>query len=138
MIGHLLINPPNDNIYNFEGLYKQGDVQEPINLENTLWANTILATGNIWGIVIHTGKETRIAMNSRHPRSKFGLFDEEVNALSKVLFYFMVSVSFVMILFYGFSSLWIVQYFRYLLLLSSIIPISLRVNNDFAKAVFSY
>lgn len=47
-------------------------MQEPINLENTVWANTILATGNIWGLVIHAGKETRIAMNSKEPKSKFG------------------------------------------------------------------
>jgi len=33
---------------------------------------------------------------------------------------------------------WLVVYFRYVLLLSSIIPISMRVNLDFAKAYFSY
>ncbi|KAL4496984.1 hypothetical protein ABPG72_002140 [Tetrahymena utriculariae] len=136
--GLVVINQPQENIYEFSGLYKFNDHQEPLNLENTLWCNTILASGHIWGLVIHTGKETRMAMNSRHPRSKFGLFDEEVNQLSKILFYFMLILSFVMILFYGFTSLWLIQYFRYLLLLSSIIPISLRVNNDFAKAVFSY
>lgn len=76
-------------------------------------------------------------MNSREPQGKFGIFDEEINALSKVLFIFMLALAFIMILFYGFTTYWIVQYFRYLLLLCSIIPISLRVNNDFAKAVFS-
>lgn len=31
----------------------------------------------------------------------------------------------------------LIQFFRYVLLLSSIIPISLRVNLDFSKLVFS-
>ncbi|EGR32551.1 phospholipid-translocating p-type flippase family protein, putative [Ichthyophthirius multifiliis] len=77
-------------------------------------------------------------MNQQNPQSKFGKFDEEVNQLSKVLFYFMCILSFLMIFFNGFSKFWFIQYFRYLLLLSSIIPISLRVNNDFAKSFFSY
>jgi len=50
-----------------------------LNLENTLWANTILATGKILGIALFVGKETRIAMNSRDPISKMGKFDMEVN-----------------------------------------------------------
>jgi phospholipid-translocating ATPase len=47
-------------------------VTEPLNLENTCWTNTIVATGRIYGLVAYTGKETRIALNSKEPRSKFG------------------------------------------------------------------
>lgn len=51
----------------------------------------------------------------------------------------MVFLSFVLMVLSGFNShRWIIQMFRYLLLLASIIPISLRVNLDFAKAYFSY
>jgi len=73
------MHPPSDNIYEYTGVYKCGNLQEGLSLENTVWANTILATGNIWGLVVYTGKETRMAMNTQHPRSKFGLFDHEVN-----------------------------------------------------------
>lgn len=38
----------------------------------------------------------------------------------------------------GFTGYWYLQFFRYVLLMASIIPISLRVNLDFAKAVASY
>jgi len=38
--------------------------KEGLSLENTLWANTVLAsTGFILGTVLYTGKETRSAMN---------------------------------------------------------------------------
>jgi phospholipid-translocating ATPase len=73
-----------------------------LNLENTLWANTILATGKILGIALFVGKETRIAMNSRNPISKMGKFDEEVNLISKVLFFIMVVISFIILIFNGF------------------------------------
>jgi phospholipid-translocating ATPase len=37
---------------------------EGLGLENTLWANTVLASpGYILGLVVHTGLETRMAMN---------------------------------------------------------------------------
>ena len=47
-------------------------------------------------------------------------------------------LSFLIILFQGFNGLWYMQFIRYVLLLSSIIPISLRVNLDIAKGFFSY
>ena len=49
---------------------------EPLSLENTLWANTVLAsTGYMLGLVLYTGVETRAQMNSKMPRSKVGLLD---------------------------------------------------------------
>ena len=43
------------------------EVSESLNLENTLWANTVLANSTAIGIVLFTGSETRSAMNSRKP-----------------------------------------------------------------------
>jgi phospholipid-translocating ATPase len=34
--------------------------RESLSLENTLWANTVLANGKIIGLVAYTGKETRM------------------------------------------------------------------------------
>ena len=89
-------------------------------------------------MVAYTGRETRMAMNSREPRSKIGNLDLELNAISKYLFIFMLCLSFVIMILRGFGKMWMIQYFKYMLLLSSIIPISLRVNLDFAKAIFSH
>ena len=138
------VSPPKQDIYEFTGLFKLeiggGDGQrEGLSLENTLWCNTVLSAGKILALVIFTGKETRSSMNSRDPRTKVGKLDMELNFLSKVLFGFMVIVSFFIMLLHGSNgNNWLILFFRYLLLLSSIIPISLRVNLDFAKLFFSY
>jgi len=42
----LVALPPNDHIYDFKGYMEQvvGERKEPLALENTLWANTVLAS----------------------------------------------------------------------------------------------
>ena len=77
-------------------------------------------------------------MNSKMPRSKVGLLDSEINFLSKVLFALMLIISGLMIIAEGFIGTWYFKYFRFVLLLASIIPISLRVNLDLAKIYYSY
>eukprot|EP00161_Ancyromonas_sigmoides_P008610 TRINITY_DN2157_c0_g1_i1.p1 TRINITY_DN2157_c0_g1~~TRINITY_DN2157_c0_g1_i1.p1 ORF type:complete len:140 (-),score=26.34 TRINITY_DN2157_c0_g1_i1:78-497(-) len=49
----------------------------------------------------------------------------------------MVALSFVLIAFKGFTGLWYIYTFRFVILFSSIIPISLRVNLDLAKTLYS-
>jgi len=141
-----LINyqPPSENIYHFEGVFEAhpdspaDKVAEPLFLENTLWANTAITSGYVYGAVIYTGRETRISKNAREPRSKIGKLEMELNLITKLLFGFMLVLSLVIVALNGFYAFWYLQYFRYILLMSSIIPISLRVNLDFAKAVASY
>ncbi|KAL4446594.1 hypothetical protein ABPG74_005532 [Tetrahymena malaccensis] len=137
---------PRIDIYKFFGLFKSTDTdsenkdeyREPLSLENTLWANTYVAAGEIVGLVIYTGKDTRSVMNTRESRYKFGLVDFELNGLTKTCFALMCLLAFMIILAKGFGPNWFIQYFRFVLLLSSIIPISLRVNLDAAKIIFSY
>ena len=50
----------------------------------------------------------------------------------------MLIFALIMNLFREISVYWPLYFFRYVLLLASIIPISLRVNLDFCKAYFSY
>ena len=77
-------------------------------------------------------------MNAKMPRSKIGLLDQEINFLSKVLFVLMLIISAIIIILDGFVGSWYFKYFRFVLLLASIIPISLRVNLDLAKIYYSY
>ena len=113
--------------------------KEGLSLENTLWANTVLAsTGFILGIVTYTGKETRSAMNAREPSTKVGKIDFELNRLSKILFGFMICVSLGIVALDEFKGFWAIKFFRFVLILSYIIPISLRVNLDMAKVFYSY
>ncbi|KAF0523882.1 phospholipid-translocating P-type ATPase [Gigaspora margarita] len=84
-------DPPIKDIHNFIGNFSRqlpGNVvpqTEPLNVENTLWMNTVLASGTAIGFVIYTGKDTRAVMNTSHPETKTGLLDIEINNLSKVI-----------------------------------------------------
>ena len=73
---------PNQKIYDFVGLYEREDLttknkaMEPMNLENSMWANTVLASSHIvLGLVIYTGRQTRSQMNQRLPSDKMALLD---------------------------------------------------------------
>ena len=67
-----------------------------------------------------------------------GKFDLEVNRLSKFLFLFMVAMALGIVGLDRFRGQWYVNFFRFILLLSAIIPISLRVNLDMAKVFYCY
>ena len=140
--GYLVADAPNDEIYVFKGVYRSklhDDDEEPLGLENTIWANTVLASpGYILGMVIHTGKETRMEMNMSPPRQKVGKLDMEVNWMSKVLFIGMVILAGAIIVIDGFQGDWYFKFFRMILLLCSIIPISMKINLDLAKIYYSY
>ena len=138
--GYIEYEAPSKLIYNFQGVLKfqndQGIIQkEPLNLENTMWASTVVASQKIIGIVIYTGKETRAQMNSSTPKYKLGILDQELNWLNVYLFSIMFILSVVLICLKGFN---IFIFFKFIILFSSIIPISLRVNLDVSKTWFSY
>lgn len=87
---------------------------------------------------MYTGSETRSVMNNSQPRSKVGLLDMEINGLTKVLFGAVIGLSLAMMCLKGFNGPWYRYMFRFVLLFSYIIPISLRVNLDMGKAFYSY
>jgi phospholipid-translocating ATPase len=133
--------PPMRQIYEFVGNYSHLEggqkVTEGLSLENTLWQNTVVASGTVVGVVVYTGRETRSRMNQSAPRTKTGVIDLEINFFSKVLFLGLVALSMVLILLKGFGGFWFIYLFRFFILFSSIIPISMRVNLDMAKTYYS-
>ncbi|KAF8624052.1 hypothetical protein AX15_006069 [Amanita polypyramis BW_CC] len=110
----------------------------PLTAENVLWSNTVLAAGSAIGFVIYTGPETRAVMNTSHPETKVGLLDFEINNLAKILCTVTFALSLVLVALNGFRGLWYIYVFRFLILFSSIIPISLRVNLDMGKTVYAH
>ncbi|XP_021097804.1 probable phospholipid-transporting ATPase IIB isoform X6 [Heterocephalus glaber] len=133
---------PQLDIHSFEGTFTREDsdppVHESLSIENTLWASTVVASGTVIGVVIYTGKETRSVMNTSNPKNKVGLLDLELNQLTKALFLALVVLSVVMVTLQGFAGPWYRNLFRFLLLFSYIIPISLRVNLDMGKAAYGW
>lgn len=100
--------------------------------------NTVLASSSVVALVVYTGIDSRASMNSSHPRTKVGLVDLEINNLSKALAFVTIVMSLTMVALDGMRPLWYVYAIRFLILFSSIIPISLRVNLDMGKAFYSY
>jgi phospholipid-translocating ATPase len=139
------IESPKKEIYDFAANFTpfkkdefgEYNESESLSLENTLWANSVIASGSVLGLVIYTGTETRSALNTNSPPSKIGQTDTELNGLSKVLFLITIGVASILMLLKGLSGFWYIYFFRFVLLLSSIIPISLRINLDLAKTLYS-
>lgn len=115
----------------------------PLTVDNTAWANTVLASNTTTlAAIIYTGRQTRSAMSTAPSRSKTGLLELEINNLTKILCIMTLTLSIVLVALEGFEPSnkkpWYVAIMIYLILFSTIIPISLRVNLDMGKSVYAY
>lgn len=96
--GSIYAEKPQRDIHSFIGTFSKdgGSEEESLDLQNTLWANTIVCSaGRAIGMVVYTGCETRSVMNNSTPRSKVGLLDMEINNLTKLLFCAVIGLSLV-------------------------------------------
>ncbi|OWR43030.1 putative phospholipid-transporting ATPase IIB like protein [Danaus plexippus plexippus] len=136
----LFVDKPEKDIHSFIGTCTRMDEEEcdSLDIENTLWSGCVVASGQATGLVIYTGCETRSVMNNATPRSKLGRLDLRINDFTKVLFGATFFTSLLLIILKGFEGPWYGFLFRFVLLFSYIIPISLRVNLDMGKAFYSW
>ncbi|KAI5310835.1 putative aminophospholipid-translocase [Ascosphaera atra] len=158
----LVINagPPQKNVHEFLGTvqidldaYKPPEMHDdpaaprtgvqtsPLNVGNTAWASTVIASNTItYAAIIYTGPETRSAMSTSPSRSKVGLLEYEINNLTKILCILTLSLSVILVALEGFQPTndkpWYIAIMIYLILFSTIIPMSLRVNLDMAKSMY--
>ncbi|KAH6684707.1 P-type ATPase-like protein [Halenospora varia] len=115
----------------------------PLTIDNTAWCNTILASNaTTLAVVVYTGPQTRPALSTSPSRSKTGLLEYEINSLTKILCALTLTLSIVLVALEGFEHVegikWYVKIMRFLVLFSTIVPISLRVNLDMGKTVYSW
>lgn len=116
----------------------------PLTIDNTAWANTVLASNAIvLAAVIYTGAQTRQALSTSTSRSKTGLLDYEINSLTKILFALTLTLSVILVALERFNGAamreaWFIAIPKFLILFSTIIPVSLRVNLDMGKTVFAW
>ncbi|KAF2156085.1 phospholipid-translocating P-type ATPase [Myriangium duriaei CBS 260.36] len=116
---------------------------QPLSIDNTAWANTVLASSStVLAVVIYTGPQTRAALSTSASRSKTGLLEFEINALTKILCVLTLALSIGLVAVQGFKPYgnmkWYVAVMRFLILFSTIVPISLRVNLDMGKSVYAW
>ncbi|KAI0883334.1 phospholipid-translocating P-type ATPase [Annulohypoxylon maeteangense] len=114
-----------------------------LSIDNTAWANTIIASQAItMAVIVYTGPQTRSALSTSLSRSKTGLLEYEINSLTKILCALTLALSVVLVALEGFGdtegNIWYVKIMRFLVLFSTIVPISLRVNLDLGKSVYSW
>ncbi|KAH8652324.1 hypothetical protein BX600DRAFT_441212 [Xylariales sp. PMI_506] len=115
----------------------------PLSIDNTAWANTVIASqATTLAVIIYTGSQTRSALSTSPSRSKTGLLEYEINSLTKILCALTLGLSIVLVALEGFNNtgddVWYVKITRFLVLFSTIVPISLRVNLDLGKSVYSW
>ncbi|BFZ55136.1 Putative aminophospholipid-translocase [Savitreella phatthalungensis] len=138
--GELKAGAPIKSIHEFSGslTLRSQIAGVTLTVDNALWANTVLASSaSVLAVVVYTGSETRQAMNTSKARLKVGLLELEINRLSKMLCIFTLFLALVLVALHGFGSSWYVDITRFLILFSTIVPISLRVNLDLAKGVYA-
>jgi phospholipid-translocating ATPase len=115
----------------------------PLSIDNTAWANTVLASSStVYAVVVYTGSQTRQAMSTSASRSKVGLLELEINSLTKILCALTLSLSIVLVLIgrieHQEARQWYISVMRFLILFSTVVPISLRVNLDMGKTVYAW
>ncbi|CBX96890.1 hypothetical protein IAQ61_008163 [Plenodomus lingam] len=115
----------------------------PLNIDNTIWANTVVASScSLLAVVVYTGPQTRQALSTSPSRSKTGLLELEINSLTKWLCIFTLSLSFILVAVAKFRVIdgrpWYVSMMRFLILFSTIVPVGLRVNLDMGKSVYAW
>lgn len=113
-----------------------------LSIDNTAWANTVIASqGTTLAFIMYTGLQTRSALSTAPSRSKTGLLEYEINSLTKILCALTLLLSIVLVALQGFEktggNVWYIKIMRFLVLFSTIVPISLRVNLDLGKSVYS-
>lgn len=106
--------------------------EEYFSLKNAVWSGCHVKNNEIIGLVIAVGQETRLAKNSSNKKyHKQTLIDQRINLFSIILFLMMLTVSLLNAILSGSSNfgfqIFMVSVVRYVILLSFLIPISLKL-----------
>ena len=90
-------------------------------------------------LLLTTAHHCSLLFTTAHYCAQIGLLDLEINRCSKMLCGFLLLMTSVLVTAKGFdNSNWWLLGVRFMLLFSSIIPISLRINLDMAKTYYSF
>ncbi|KAK2594879.1 putative aminophospholipid-translocase [Conoideocrella luteorostrata] len=143
-VGTIELMPTKQDATNHHSVLQQDDSSKSaaLSIDNTAWANTVIASqGNTLAVILYTGPQTRSSLSTSPSRSKTGLLEYEINSLTKILCALTLTLSVVLVALEGFEktagNVWYIKIMRFLVLFSTIVPISLRVNLDMGKSAYS-
>ncbi|OLN85046.1 putative phospholipid-transporting ATPase NEO1 [Colletotrichum chlorophyti] len=143
-LGTVELLPTRKDAQNQQGALEGGDgTSAPLSIDNTAWANTVIASNaTTLAVIMYTGPQTRSALSTAPSRSKTGLLEYEINSLTKILCALTLALSVILVALEGFENtegnVWYIKIMRFLVLFSTIVPISLRVNLDMGKSAYSW
>lgn len=166
--GIIRCEDPNPNLYSFVGSLEVGGQHFPLTLRQLLLRDSKLRnTDYVYGVVIFTGRDTKVMQNSVEPPSKRSKIEKRTDNLVYFLFAVLVLASFITSVFYGFATRedlghgWMtrwylrsdkttlyynpkraaiaatLQFFTALILYGYLIPISLYVSIEIMKVLQS-
>ena len=126
------LNNFNGVIHSIDENYRLVIDKDPIGVENTIWSGCSINKAEIHGLVIAVGPECRLVKNSKYSKKKkITSLDIQINRFAIFLFVMMVIISVTNSSIQGnirFSfATFLIQAFRFIILLSFLIPISLRM-----------
>lgn len=142
----LSISPPNNNLHEFNGsihLQEKDSEQKAnffLNLENTIWANSVITKGPCRAVVIYTGIECKFRMNASKPRFKTSILDSEIYYYNFYLFIILLIVTLASLILIGFSSnilLNMALLVKFIMTFNHLLPLSLKTNLEAMKTINS-
>ena len=78
--GQVIAEAPQKSIHSFKGRVEMDHLQEPLDAKHLLLRGTLLKnTSWILGLVVYTGAETRMVMNSRAAKAKYPNIEKVIN-----------------------------------------------------------
>ncbi|GBC10641.1 hypothetical protein RclHR1_00980018 [Rhizophagus clarus] len=154
--GNIKTENPNQDLYNFEGSIEFNDEKYPLTNDQILLRGTILRnTPEIYGMVIFTGKETKLRMNAtKNIRTKAPSIQKHMNRVVLIVFCFVIALA---TIYTTLSHYWtknatgkfwylghhlkhnfVSTFFAYIILFNTMIPISLYVTMEIIKLAQVY
>ena len=144
---------PSANLHDWTGRLEYNGKQEGLNISQFLYRGSVLVnTAWAYGMVIHTGMDTKMQKNNKPKKMKFPELDRKLNYMIAALFVVQQLVIFVMCalavvhqnreddswyisnyLNYNAVALFFWRYLTYFILVSFMIPISLFVTIELTK-----
>lgn len=132
---------PTKDIHSFIGTVSTvtGEIQTvPLSVEHTLWMNTVVASsGSALALVLYTGKETRAMLNTQQPTTKISRIEHELSKITFALCIMAFGLALAMSFCPVNRPLWYVYCFRFVILFSYVIPVSLRINVDLSRTLYN-
>jgi magnesium-transporting ATPase (P-type)/class 3 adenylate cyclase len=86
--GEVECGAPNADLYSFRGVFERDDgTRIPVNLDNVVWRGCRLKNTNyVYGLVVYTGQETKLIMNSRRAPAKRSNVEKSVDKAIILIF----------------------------------------------------